>query len=129
MSATSAYLIMTPKMPSKSQCPEKREAAYFVDEEYLVTALVPSETACLASSPGRISRTLYNSVSREAHRCNGKVGSRCLDFSGRDGRLLIVGSQLGRLSGNSLEYVVDERVEDGHSAVGDTSVRVDLLED
>lgn len=31
--------------------------SYFVDEEYLVTALVPSETACLASSPGRISRT------------------------------------------------------------------------
>lgn len=26
-------------------------------EEYLVTALVPSDTACLASSPGRISRT------------------------------------------------------------------------
>jgi len=26
-------------------------------EEYLVTALVPSETACFASSPGRIRRT------------------------------------------------------------------------
>lgn len=32
---------------------------YFVEEEYFVTALVPSETACLASSPGRISLTLY----------------------------------------------------------------------
>jgi len=32
--------------------------AYFVLEEYLVTALVPSETACLASSPGRMRRTL-----------------------------------------------------------------------
>jgi hypothetical protein len=31
---------------------------YFVEDEYLVTALVPSETACLASSPGRIRRTL-----------------------------------------------------------------------
>ena len=29
-----------------------------MDEEYLVTALVPSETACLASSPGRMRRTL-----------------------------------------------------------------------
>ena len=38
----------------------KRRSAYFVDEEYLVTALVPSETACLASSPGRIRRTLEN---------------------------------------------------------------------
>ena len=29
----------------------------WVEEEYLVTALVPSDTACLASSPGRISLT------------------------------------------------------------------------
>ena len=35
----------------------QKQSAYLVDEEYLVTALVPSETACLASSPGRISRT------------------------------------------------------------------------
>ena len=34
---------------------------YFVDEEYLVTAFVPSETACFASSPGRIRRTLLQS--------------------------------------------------------------------
>lgn len=37
--------------------------AYLVDEEYLVTAFVPSDTACLASSPGRMSRTLWESVS------------------------------------------------------------------
>ena len=30
---------------------------YFDDEVYLVTALVPSETACLASSPGNKRRT------------------------------------------------------------------------
>lgn len=29
----------------------------YLDEVYLVTALVPSETACLASSPGRMRRT------------------------------------------------------------------------
>ena len=34
-----------------------RAGVYLVEEEYLVTALVPSETACLASSPGRMSRT------------------------------------------------------------------------
>lgn len=34
--------------------------AYLAEEEYLVTALVPSETACLASSPGRINRTLLS---------------------------------------------------------------------
>ena len=37
---------------------QRREAAYFVEVEYLETALVPSETACLASSPGRMRRTL-----------------------------------------------------------------------
>lgn len=30
---------------------------YLADEEYLVTALVPSEIACLDNSPGRMSRT------------------------------------------------------------------------
>ena len=32
-------------------------SAFYLDDVYLVTALVPSETACLASSPGRIRRT------------------------------------------------------------------------
>lgn len=36
---------------------EKTQVTYFVLDEYLVTALVPSETACLASSPGRMRRT------------------------------------------------------------------------
>ena len=39
---------------------EERKAhglAYLLELEYLVTAFVPSETACLASSPGRMSRT------------------------------------------------------------------------
>ena len=33
------------------------------------------------------------------------------------------------LSGNALEDIVDEGVENSHRLVGDTSVRVDLLED
>ena len=37
------------------------DEAYLVDDEYLVTAFVPSDTACLASSPGRMSRTLRKS--------------------------------------------------------------------
>src|SRR5437667_6891835 len=45
---------------------------HFVEDEYFVTALVPSDTACLASSPGRINRTLHQSVAesrtmREEH--------------------------------------------------------------
>ncbi len=46
--------------PLNSACqgPHHGEEAYLVDDEYLVTAFVPSDTACLASSPGRMSRTL-----------------------------------------------------------------------
>jgi len=43
-------------LPNKKQS-LKAQNVYRVEEEYLVTALVPSETACLASSPGRIRRT------------------------------------------------------------------------
>jgi hypothetical protein len=38
-------------------------------------------------------------------------------------------ARTGRLSGNALEDVVDEGVQDGHRLVGDTSVGVDLLQD
>lgn len=94
-----------------------------------MTALVPSDTACLASSPGRISRTLHVLLAGGLDDIDPSVYLRGLDLSGRDGRLLVVGSKLGSLGGNPLEDVVDERVQDGHGTVGDTSVRVDLLED
>jgi hypothetical protein len=55
--------------------------------------------------------------------------NRCLDFARRDGGTLVVGSELGSLGGDSLENVVDKRVHDGHGLVGDTSFRVDLLQD
>ena len=35
----------------------------------------------------------------------------------------------GCFSGNALKDIVDERIKDGHRLVGDTSIRVDLLED
>lgn len=52
-----------------------------------------------------------------------------LNLSRRDGGSVVVDSQLGSLGGDSLENVGDERVQDGHGLVGDTSVGVDLLED
>lgn len=55
--------------------------------------------------------------------------NRGLDLSGRDGGLLVVRGKLGCLSGDSLEDVIDKRVQDGHGTVGDTSVGVDLLQD
>jgi hypothetical protein len=41
----------------------KKQHAYLAEEEYFVTALVPSETACFANSPGRMSRTLGKRIS------------------------------------------------------------------
>ena len=73
---------------------------------------------------------------------------RGLDFSRGDGRLLVVGSQVRSLGGDTLEDIwvtrqqeakerrdapemwptVDKRVQDGHGAVGNASVGVHLLE-
>ena len=52
-----------------------------------------------------------------------------LDFSGRDGRLLVVLGESGGFVGDSLEDVGHERVHDGHGLGGDALVGVDLLED
>ena len=52
-----------------------------------------------------------------------------LDLTRRKGRLLVVSSELSCLSGNALEDIIDEGVHDGHSLLGDTGIRVDLLED
>lgn len=120
-------------MPSKSYARDRKEknqppTAYFVLEEYLVTALVPSDTACLANSPGRMRRTEVW-ISREemvdfllyAASLEASVATRSkMSEKVSDGH-----SGLGRSSG----LTVDEGVEDGHGAVGDTSVGVDLLQD
>lgn len=55
--ATARDHVVVQSTRRKPKAPEE-EDVYLVDEEYLVTALVPSDTACLASSPGRMSRTL-----------------------------------------------------------------------
>ena len=47
----------TTVLTQATKCSLHPFVVYFVEEEYLVTALVPSETACLASSPGKMSRT------------------------------------------------------------------------
>ena len=51
-----------------------------------------------------------------------------LDLAAAEGGLLVVSGELSGFSGDALENVVDERVHDGHSFLGDTSVRVDLLQ-
>jgi len=52
-----------------------------------------------------------------------------LDLARREGSLLVVTSQLGGFEGDALEDIVDEGVQDGDTSLGDTNVRVDLLED
>ena len=51
-----------------------------------------------------------------------------LDFTGSDGGPLVVVSQTGSLSSDSLKEIIDKRVHDAHGLGGDTSVRVDLLQ-
>ena len=51
-----------------------------------------------------------------------------LDLAGREGALLVVAAQLAGFGSALLEDVVDERVHDGHGALGDASVGVNLLQ-
>ena len=52
-----------------------------------------------------------------------------LDFSGRNGRFLVVLGESRSFVGDSLENVGHERVHDRHGLRGDTGIGVDLLED
>jgi len=51
-----------------------------------------------------------------------------LDLPGGDGGTLVVVSQARRLSGDTLENVVDEGIHDSHGLGGDAGVGVDLLQ-
>ena len=51
-----------------------------------------------------------------------------LDLAGRKSGLLVVTGKTAGLKGKSLEDVVDERVQDRHTSLGDTGVRVNLLQ-
>merc|ERR1719230_815196 len=51
-----------------------------------------------------------------------------LDLAGGEGGL-VVADETGRLGGNLLEDVVDERVHDAHGSLGDAGLGVHLLED
>ncbi len=52
-----------------------------------------------------------------------------LDLSGGKSCLLVVGSELSSFGCDTLEDIVDEGVHDGHTLLGDTGIRVYLLED
>ena len=52
-----------------------------------------------------------------------------LDLSTGQGGLLVVSGKLSSLSSNALKDIIDEGVHDRHSLLGDTSIRMDLLQD
>ena len=52
-----------------------------------------------------------------------------LDLAAGQGGLLVVAGQLGGLAADAVKGVVDERVHDGHAALGDAGLRVHLLQD
>ena len=54
---------------------------------------------------------------------------RGLDLAGGHGDLLVVLAETSCFTGDASEGVADEGVEDGHGSLGDSGVRVDLLED
>jgi hypothetical protein len=76
----------------------------------------------LGHSLGAFRNSVLGQLAREDQ------ADRSLDFSGRDGGLLVVGREFGGLGSDALEDVIDKRVQDGHGTVGDTSIGVHLLE-
>ena len=50
-----------------------------------------------------------------------------LDFTGRQGLLLVVSNKLDGLLSNSVKDIINERVHDTHGLLADTSIRVNLL--
>ena len=102
----------------------------YLEDENLVTAFVPSEMACLESSPGRMSRTEVW-ISRDEmvdFLLSGRGGESQRGARREEGRRR-TGGELGSFFGDSLEEIRDEGVEDEHGLVGDSGVGVDLLED
>ena len=51
-----------------------------------------------------------------------------MDLTRRKSCFLVVTREFGCLGGESVEDIVDERVQDGHSSLGNTSIWVDLLQ-
>ena len=114
-----------------------REHSY-LELVYLVTALVPSDTACLANSPGRRRRTAVW-ISRDVMvdleintnllRCYDRPRAQDNQHQSKRNSPLVVMGQLTRLCSDPLEQVIDEGVHDGHGLRGDSSVGVNLLQD
>ena len=76
----------------------------------------------LGDSLGALTDGVLGQFSRQ------KETDSSLDFSAGDGGPTVVVGQTGSLSSNTLKNVIHERVHDRHGLAGDTSVRVNLLQ-
>jgi hypothetical protein len=76
----------------------------------------------LGDSLGSLRDSMLGKFSRK-HQANSS-----LDLAAGQGCLLVVGGKLSSFSGNALKDIIDEGVHDRHALLGDSSVRVDLLE-
>ena len=101
----------------------------WVDEALRLRATLIKACACrlrrgseLGHGLGALRHGVLGELTRE-HEAH-----RGLDLPGRKGGLLGVGGQLASFASKALEDVVDERVHDRHTLLGDASVRVHLLE-
>jgi len=72
---------------------------------------------------GSLGNSVLGKLSRK-HKTNGS-----LDLSARKSCLLVVGGKLSGFGGDTFKDIVDEGVHDRHTLLGDTGIRVDLLED
>ena len=76
----------------------------------------------LGDSLGTLRDSVLSELTRE------EEPDSSLDFTRGDGGPLVVVSQTGSLSSDSLKEIIDKGVHDAHGLGGDTSVRVDLLQ-
>ena len=90
---------------------------YNCTQEHLLSTFV------LGNSLGSLRDGVLGQLSREDETDSG------LNFLGGDGGTLVVSGQLGGLTSNTLEDVVDERVHDTHGLLGNVDIRVALAED
>jgi len=114
----------SPSMPNTDHTEAATDA--YLDDENLVTALVPSEMACLESSPGRMSRTEVwisrdEMVDRWLYEASLEASEAIRSKMSETNELRMAMALLLRVS-RSLAFS-----SRGHSR--DTGVGVDLLED
>ena len=76
----------------------------------------------LGDSLGTLTHGVLGKFSRQ-HETDGS-----LNFARRKSSLLAVSGQTSSFRGNTIKDIVDEGVHDGHALFGDSSIRVDLLE-